>query len=835
MGLFDHFPYTNVHELNLDWIMEQLLTLKTTIEQFVSINALKYANPIQWNITKQYEKNTIVIDPNTGTAYISVQPVPAGVNLTNTDYWTVVFDLGSFVVRAAKNFTTRYEADTTLTATFSSNANDWIVWGDTLYRAATNITAGDQYVVGSNIIAFTVEDVVGHIQALATTDKSNLVAAINELVQALIDEANRVDNITGDPDNLTTTDKSNLVAAINEVLNNLNTVSTSLNGRIDKLLSEVLIFAKNEDNASLYNGNATVLNSAGKSALIDASYNNNLQNVVDAINKANVTKLDAVIISHYHADHANINNLNQLVTLGYITAATKFYLARPAVEFSCWDSSLQNTYDSLIALINTLGASYIIPENGDTITLGNCEILFCNNELADQTAISLSSNDYNNYCLACYITNDNVRIGMFGDLYSAGQKQIYDSGYAYKCNIVTACHHGDASANGDFQLCTMPDYAVAMSCTKHLNVNSNLAATEVAYLSTHDCRVVGTNRDMVIFSFNANQFVLNRYYNTDIIGADYNINVDIHVDHSTTDPIENGSAAHPFKRYSQALGLASRFKNCYVSIYGDGVFEDKSYTLNGYRARVIIDNINIKSINFYDGNYELTNSTLTATSGNCIVVRRSKVSIVGCTMTGDTTGTGAAGAAINAGSESELLLAGTNNISNKSRVLKIGNISNAELRTITGSGNEYIVENTEAGCRVTGTGTYSGVYTAAAVTASSVNCYGTLIESIDKSSDLTVPGTLIFKKLGDNLMQIRLDLNSITMTGAEKTVGTISDTSLRPKTQQDLAGHWSNSDLSVRGSCALRLQTNGNIVIYAGTTDYSNVSNFFAGGVFSLL
>ena len=211
MGLFERFPYTNFHDLNLTWILNELKTLEHTINEFVSINALKYADPIQWNITAQYEKNTIVIDPLTGTAYISVQPVPSGVALTNTDYWTVVFDLGSFVVRAAKNFTSRYEDETTLTATFPSSINDWLIWGDTLYRAISNIVAGDQYVVGSNIIHFTAEDVIGHIQDLNTTDKSNLVAAINEVLHTLADTC-------GDLDDLNTTDKSNLVAAINEVL-----------------------------------------------------------------------------------------------------------------------------------------------------------------------------------------------------------------------------------------------------------------------------------------------------------------------------------------------------------------------------------------------------------------------------------------------------------------------------------------------------------------------------------------------------------------------------------------------------------------------------------------
>lgn len=43
MGAFDHFPYTNVHELNLDWILKEIkqldgdmLTIKEWIEQHQS-------------------------------------------------------------------------------------------------------------------------------------------------------------------------------------------------------------------------------------------------------------------------------------------------------------------------------------------------------------------------------------------------------------------------------------------------------------------------------------------------------------------------------------------------------------------------------------------------------------------------------------------------------------------------------------------------------------------------------------------------------------------------------------------------------------------------------
>ena len=249
MGLFDQFPYTNFHELNLDWILRALKELEHTIDQFVAINALKYADPIQWDITSQYEKNTIVIDPQTGTAYISVQPVPTGVSLTNPDYWTVVFDLGSFVVRAAKNFANTYEAATTLTATVSTPAGGWLVWGETLYKANVNITAGDSYVEGSNITHITIEDVIGHLEDLTTTNKSNIVAAINEVADNIgtltdlntTDKSNLVAAINevnttgggalakiGDLNDLQTTDKSNLVAAINEEINNRATADTDI-------------------------------------------------------------------------------------------------------------------------------------------------------------------------------------------------------------------------------------------------------------------------------------------------------------------------------------------------------------------------------------------------------------------------------------------------------------------------------------------------------------------------------------------------------------------------------------------------------------------------------
>lgn len=224
------YPYTDFHELNADWMIRTMMELINQVENFVSLNAIKYADPIQWNIIRQYEKNTIVIDPLSGTAYISVKPVPMGVALTNTDYWTVVFDLGSFVVRAAKNFTNRYEADTTLTATFPSSQGNWLVWGDVLYEVIIpTINAGDQYVVNSNIRHITMEEIcdalaqaindvdtkVGDLNDLTTSVTTSVVLAINSVL-------NDLNTTIGDIADLITTDKSSVVNAINENTEKIN-------------------------------------------------------------------------------------------------------------------------------------------------------------------------------------------------------------------------------------------------------------------------------------------------------------------------------------------------------------------------------------------------------------------------------------------------------------------------------------------------------------------------------------------------------------------------------------------------------------------------------------
>lgn len=161
-NLLDLFVFkynrTDFHELNLDWIISDVKTMAETLQSFISLNVIKYADPIQWDITKQYEANTIVIDPETGIAYLSTQPVGTGVSIGNTDYWTEIFNLSALIDAINNNLTKHPEPAGTTTSSYALEKGDWLLIGNVLYYTLTPINIGDAYVEDTNIKRTTIEE-----------------------------------------------------------------------------------------------------------------------------------------------------------------------------------------------------------------------------------------------------------------------------------------------------------------------------------------------------------------------------------------------------------------------------------------------------------------------------------------------------------------------------------------------------------------------------------------------------------------------------------------------------------------------------------------------------
>lgn len=154
-------PYANFHDLNLDWIIEVLNEFNTKLTNFVSLATIKYADPIQWNITSQYEANTVVVDSN-GNAYLSVKPVPSGVSLDRVEFWTKIGNFDELWADVKKAITPNDEGHSP-TATANRAVNDLVWVNSALVRVTRAMIAGDAYVPGSNCVSSSTNDVLHYL------------------------------------------------------------------------------------------------------------------------------------------------------------------------------------------------------------------------------------------------------------------------------------------------------------------------------------------------------------------------------------------------------------------------------------------------------------------------------------------------------------------------------------------------------------------------------------------------------------------------------------------------------------------------------------------------
>lgn len=154
---FFEFPHTRTYDTDLGWLIAHLIRMSKQLENFINLNTIKYADPIAWDITTQYEANTVVINPANGTAYISTKPVPSGVLITNTDYWTPIFNYAENLDKLREQIAAANEEENT-TASRAYSAGDLLWLNGTLYEVAYDIAGGTAFIPGTNIIPVTVEE-----------------------------------------------------------------------------------------------------------------------------------------------------------------------------------------------------------------------------------------------------------------------------------------------------------------------------------------------------------------------------------------------------------------------------------------------------------------------------------------------------------------------------------------------------------------------------------------------------------------------------------------------------------------------------------------------------
>lgn len=192
---FKKYPYQDYNAFNLDYLINEMKQLGLDYEAFVESNIIKYHDPITWDINTQYEANTIV--SNEDDVYLSKKPVPAGVAVTNTDYWFKVGDISTYSLEL-ESIRHQIEANDEGVNAFSSTeyAEGDIFWlNEYLCKAITDIASGDAFINGTNYTYVTVTELINNaVNSLqpeinANTNAINAnTAAITELNKVVLNE-----------------------------------------------------------------------------------------------------------------------------------------------------------------------------------------------------------------------------------------------------------------------------------------------------------------------------------------------------------------------------------------------------------------------------------------------------------------------------------------------------------------------------------------------------------------------------------------------------------------------------------------------------------------------
>ena len=195
----DNKPYLldgHMYQYDLGWMIEQLKQQKKALETALDNQTITYADPILWDITTQYAAITIVVDPQTGTAYISKQAVPQGILLTNTDYWLPIFNYQAGLAQVMQGITISVETGTTATKDYL--VNDLLWYKSVLYRVTRQLAAGDDLTPNYNIIATSVESLLARYYG-----RDRVAQVANDTVNVSGDYVLHAGDIAEDADNIT--------------------------------------------------------------------------------------------------------------------------------------------------------------------------------------------------------------------------------------------------------------------------------------------------------------------------------------------------------------------------------------------------------------------------------------------------------------------------------------------------------------------------------------------------------------------------------------------------------------------------------------------------------
>lgn len=149
------------------------------MQQYIETSSISYADPIQWDITKQYPRNTVVVTVN-GDGYLSTQPVPIGIDIDNQDYWTKIGNF-SELWGSVKLAITPVDEKLKTTASEARAVNDLVWLNNDLYIITKAMDAGTRYIEGTNCKKTNIGEQLKDLNTKVDSNKSSVDNSIEQI------------------------------------------------------------------------------------------------------------------------------------------------------------------------------------------------------------------------------------------------------------------------------------------------------------------------------------------------------------------------------------------------------------------------------------------------------------------------------------------------------------------------------------------------------------------------------------------------------------------------------------------------------------------------------
>ena len=257
-------------------------------------------------------------------------------------------------------------------------------------------------------------------------------------------------------------------------------------------------------------GNCTVIWSADKCVVVDLGNQTDSSKLISFLGSKNITKVDAVIITHYHADHVRASGVQALINSNIDTSTCIWYLPHKNID---WASFTGTTYASEESAVKALLSNPVYPiTEGQTVNFGDFTVSFYNvnaslyadyyDYMYDDGMVVTDHTNYNNFSMVCMVSGQGKNVVLTADIEKPAEYNLAD--VIAQANLLQIPHHGlDTQPNEKAVSAVKAEYSVLSSYGAQKERAFKTAVRPYVSKGMETGTVVSTyNGNDVVFSIN---------------------------------------------------------------------------------------------------------------------------------------------------------------------------------------------------------------------------------------------------------------------------------------------------------------------------------------------